>query len=136
MSGPWVVDAAVAVKWVLPEPDSALALRLRGDRLLAPELLDIEGASVLWKAARRGEITEAEAEAGLALLSDAPVERLPVAPLLPGALRHALRQGHPIHDCLYIEAALASGFPLVTADRRLARLDVPGCRIRPLDSFS
>lgn len=136
MSGPWIVDAGVAVKWVLPEADSPLALRLRGERLLAPDLIDIECANVLWKAARRGEITEAEAEAAHALLAEAPVERLPVVPLLPGALRHALRQGHPVYDCLYLEAAVISGFPLVTADRRLARLAIPGCAVRLLDSLS
>lgn len=136
MTGPWIVDAGVVVKWVLPEPDSALALRLQGERLLAPEFLDVECANVLWKAARRGEITAAEAEAGRALLHEAPVERLPVAPLLSGALRHALGAGHPIHDCLYIEAAILSGFPLVTTDRRLARLAIPGLQLRLLDSFT
>ena len=55
---PLVVDASIAVKWVLPEPDSerARALILRGD-LTAPDLLRLEVANALWKQARRGAIT-------------------------------------------------------------------------------
>ncbi len=38
-----VVDASVAVKWVLPEPDSGPAVALRGtDVLIAPSLVIAE----------------------------------------------------------------------------------------------
>ena len=131
----FIVDASVVVKWVLAEADSAAAIALGQYRLLAPDLLDIECASVLWKAARRGELLPAEAEERLALIAEAAIERLPNPVLLPGAMRHALRLGHPIYDCLYLEAAIWTGLPLVTADRRLAQLNMPGCRIRLLDSF-
>jgi predicted nucleic acid-binding protein len=131
----FIVDASVVVKWVLAEADSAAAIALGQYRLLAPDLLDIECASVLWKAARRGELRPEEAADRLALIGEAAIERLPNPVLLPGAMRHALRLGHPIYDCLYLEAAIWTGLPLVTADRRLAQLTVPGCRIRPLDSF-
>jgi len=33
-----VVDASVAVKWVLDEPDSAAAVALRDEELIAPVL--------------------------------------------------------------------------------------------------
>jgi len=54
-----VVDASVAVKWFLPEPDAepAVALLRAGHRLIAPDLLWIEVASVLWKVVRRGSLT-------------------------------------------------------------------------------
>jgi predicted nucleic acid-binding protein len=131
----FIVDASVVVKWVLAEADSAAAIALGRHRLLAPDLLDIECASVLWKAARRGELLPAEAAERLALIGEAAIERLPGSVLLPGAMRHALQLRHPIYDCLYLEAAIWTGLPLVTADRRLGQLDVPGCRIRLLDSF-
>jgi predicted nucleic acid-binding protein len=131
----FIVDASVVVKWVLAEADSAAAIALGQYRLLAPDLLDIECAGVLWKAARRGELRPVEAEERLALIAEAAIERLPNPVLLPGAMRHALRLGHPVYDCLYLEAAIWTGLPLVTADRRLAQLNMPGCRIRRLDSF-
>ena len=50
------------------------------------------------------------------------VRTVPNEALLPGALARALRHGHSIYDCLYLEAAARTGHPLVTDDRRLARL--------------
>ncbi|PWS38731.1 PIN domain nuclease [Falsiroseomonas bella] len=131
----FVIDASVVVKWVLAEADSDAALTLGRHRLLAPDLLDIECASVLWKAARRGELSQAEAAERLAVIGEAAIERLPDAVLLPGAMRHALQLGHPIYDCLYLEAAIWTALPLVTTDRRLARLAIPGCDIRLLETF-
>ena len=131
-----VIDASVVVKWVLDEPGSEAALALARERLLAPDLLDVECASVLWKAVRRGELRPEEAAERLALIAEAPIERLPGAVLLPGAMRHALRLGHPVYDCLYLEAAAWTGLPLVTADCRLARLGLPGCEVRLLDDLS
>lgn len=135
MSDAWVVDASIAAKWVLPEADSDVAARVSGGRLAAPELLDIECASILWKAVRRGELGPDEAFARFETLRDAPVGRMPNAALLPAAMAHALELGHPVHDCLYIAAAEMTGFPLVTADRRLRRLQVPGVRIVGLDDL-
>lgn len=132
----FVIDASVVVKWVLAEPDSDAALRLGAYRLVAPDLLDTECASVLWKTARRGGLSADEALERLDVIGEAAIERLPSEVLLPGAMRHALRYGHPVYDCLYLEAAALTRFPLVTTDRRLARLDVPGCEVRLLDSFT
>jgi predicted nucleic acid-binding protein len=122
MTEGWVVDASVAAKWVLPEADSEAAARLRGARLVAPELLDLECASILWKAARRGELSDDEAFERHQALRDAPVERLPNAALLSLATVAALQLGHPVYDCLYVAAAELTGFPLVTADRRLCQI--------------
>lgn len=131
----FVVDASVVVKWVLQEPDSDVAVGLGRYPLTAPGLLHADCAGILWKAARRGFITAEQAAERLAVIGEAAIDRMPDAVLLPGAMRHALRLAHPIHDCLYVEAALWARMPLVTADRRLAALDVPGCDIRLLDSF-
>ncbi|WP_237217085.1 type II toxin-antitoxin system VapC family toxin [Falsiroseomonas oryziterrae] len=136
MSDAWVVDASVAAKWVLPEADSEAAARVSGARLVAPELLDIECASILWKAARRGEIGRDEALLRYETLRDAPVERMPNAALLPLAVAHALELAHPVYGCLYIAAAELTGFPLITADARLRRLHVPRVRIVGLDDLS
>ncbi len=119
MTTSWVVDASVAAQWVLPGPDSDAAIRLRGSRLVAPAFLDIECAGLLWKAMRRGELSPAEALDCQATLGEAPVERLPDAALLPAAMSLATDSAQSVQDCLYVAAAVLTGFPLVTADRRL-----------------
>lgn len=47
----WVVDASVAVKWVIPEVLSDAADRVRDgeDDILAPDLLLVEVANALWR---------------------------------------------------------------------------------------
>ena len=46
----WVIDASIAVKWVIPEVLSDRADRVRaGDNdVLAPDLLLVEVANALW----------------------------------------------------------------------------------------
>jgi predicted nucleic acid-binding protein len=52
-----VVDASVAVKWVLKEPDSDAARRIAEQaELLAPDLLWAELGSLLWRRQRQGEL--------------------------------------------------------------------------------
>ena len=45
----FVIDASVAIKWVVEEPGTPEALLLRRHRLLAPDLLMAECANILWK---------------------------------------------------------------------------------------
>jgi predicted nucleic acid-binding protein len=48
-----VIDASVAVKWVVEEEGTAEALALlRASKLVAPELLVAECANILWKKAQ------------------------------------------------------------------------------------
>jgi len=53
-----VVDASVAIKWLLEESGTRPAVRLLAERrpLLAPDLMLIEAANALWKKVRRGEM--------------------------------------------------------------------------------
>ena len=63
----FVVDASVAVKWLVEEPDSdaALALAESGEELHAPRLMASEVANALWRKARLGQIERADASAAL-----------------------------------------------------------------------
>ena len=133
-----IVDASVAVKWVVPEPGSidTAALLERGERLGAPALWLSEAANALWAKAARGQLAPDEARGQAADLADAPVASLPLPPLLPTAMRLALDLNHPIYDCFYLAAALHRDTFVVTADRRLIAKAIayPGCadRVRPL----
>jgi hypothetical protein len=61
----YVLDASVALKWVLIEPDAAKARQLRDDfrngihELIAPDSFALEIAHALTKAERRGMIRDA-----------------------------------------------------------------------------
>lgn len=120
--GPLVVDASVALKWLVEEPGSDAALALRGRDLAAPPLLRIEVANVLRTLTQRGAATVAEARDLFGLLQAAPVTLIEADDALEArALEIALGLGHPVYDCVYLALAERLGRPLVTADRRFAR---------------
>ncbi len=131
----FLVDASVAVKLVLTESDSEAADRLMNHRLVAPDLLLPECATIIWKAVRRGELDGAQARLACVTMLALPFELVPSRDLLPAALVRAVELGHPAYDCLYLEAAARLGLPLVTADRRLARLAPPGVQVIGLDDL-
>jgi len=117
-----VIDASIAIKWVVEEdgtPD-ALALR-RTARLVAPELLVAECANILWKKVQRAELSTEEALLAARLLQGADIELVPTRSLLAEATRLAIELGHAAYDCLYLALAIANDCCFVTADERLLR---------------
>lgn len=135
-----VVDANVAVKWLIAEPDSAKARKVPvGRELLAPDLMLLQCASICWKRVRLGEMNAAEARVALAFLQDAPVRWTRDADLAAEAQRLANKLDHPIYDCVYLALALTHTIPVVTADRRFAALarKAPALQtvLVPLDSL-
>lgn len=115
-----VIDASVALKWVLDEPGSEAAVALRDQELIAPALWLAEAANALWRHARIGEIDGDEAAARFSELMNAPVASLPIEPYLEQALKLAVEIGHPVYDCIYLALALHHQTHVVTADRRFA----------------
>ncbi len=116
------MDASVGVKWFVPEvyAAEARAWRTGPDDLHIPAFFfDLEIASILWKKARRGEITRAEAYLILAQLRALPVTRHPESPLLASAFDLADRTQRTVYDCLYLALALQLSGRMVTADQRL-----------------
>ncbi len=70
-----VVDASIAIKWVVEEEGTPQALALRKSaRLIAPDLLVAECANILWKKARRGELSSEEADLAARLLERSDIE--------------------------------------------------------------
>jgi len=116
-----VVDASVALKWVLQEEGTERARALLAEEALAaPELLWIECANVLWVKARRGHLEAVDARAALEAIEATPIRALPSAPITAAALEIALDLDHAAYDCLYLAAALEQNAALVTADQAFA----------------
>ena len=124
-----VIDASVAVKWVLDEPGSDEAEVLISDELFAPHLFPSECANVLWNAWRRREIDAEEARAKLAdILAGGVILH---APPLDQALHLAMRLTHSVYDCTYVALAQARGAAFATADRKFAgKLTAAGIDVR------
>lgn len=126
-----VVDASVAVKWILDEADSpaAEALLTGGDDLFAPELLRLEGAGAITRAFRQDRLTPDEtAEAisdWLAQLRRGDVKLTPDEPDIGRAAEISAILRHPIPDCLYLALAERLGADLVTADATFLRRAAP-----------
>ncbi len=107
-----VVDASVALKWVLPEPDSHLAQALAEgeEELLVPDFWLNEATNVCWLQVRRGKWSPGEAREALELLR-AQVPPTPTGDLAlhEVALDIGLAVNHSTYDTLYVAFAVAMG---------------------------
>ena len=120
-----VVDASVAVKWVVPEPraeghlDQALevlaAIRRRDVRIVQPAHWLFEVAAVLVRSRPRF------VDQGLDLLEVIKASIADEAAILRRAARLAEELDHHLFDTLYHAVALEREGVLVTADGRYAR---------------
>ena len=131
-----VVDASVAVKWVLPEPASerAVALRTTDEDLIAPSLACAEIGSAIWRTVLRGDLSAADASDYLKVVVAHYQRIVPLVELTDAAITLALRLKHPIYDCFYLALAERERCPLVTADARLiaAAKGMKNVEVRPL----
>ena len=120
-----VVDASVALKWVLPERDSNLAQALaEGDEeLLIPDFWLNEACNICWLQVRKGKWTADESREALALLRG----QVPPTPtgdldLHDVALDIGLAIDHSTYDTLYVAFTIAVGARgLVAADSAFVR---------------
>src|SRR4051794_16303013 len=107
----FVLDANVALKWVLTEADSPQALLLRDDyrnqivELLSSDVFPVEVAHALTRTERRGIIKQSQAITLLTNVLSTPIPLHPYRPLLPRAvaISSAMRCG--VYDCLYVALA-------------------------------
>jgi predicted nucleic acid-binding protein len=117
----YVVDASAGVKWFLPEPGTADAVRLQNPafELHVPTFFDLELANIFWKAVRQRRLTRAEADARLTQLAALSLVRHPEGPLINSTFDIAVRSGRSAYDSLYVALAVQLGAVLVTADDHL-----------------
>ena len=118
----FVVDASVAVKWLVAEGDSEVAEKLAtsGHDLHAPRLMASEVANAIWRKVLMGEIERRAAGILLADVPDMPVHWGADEFVAADAMRLALALDHPIYDCMYLALAHRIGAVMLTADRRFA----------------
>jgi len=118
----FVIDASIAVKWVVEEHGTPEALTLRQKaKLIAPELLVAECANILWKKVKREELLKQEALLAARLLQGAEIELLPTRSLFEAATRMSIEIDHPAYDCLYLALAVEKECLFVTADEGFLR---------------
>lgn len=130
-----IVDASVAVPWLIATPFTRAARHLKLQPGRAPSLILIETTNSLLKYFRAGQITDADIEYAIKSLEAALDEIVDSGKLLGAATKIATANGHKIYDCLYLALALERREPLATADRRMAalaqRLDIETQLIGP-----
>lgn len=118
-----IVDASVAIKWVVDESDRAAAREFVSDEhdLMAPDFLLVEASNILWKKFTRNQIDQAQARRALEELTATFDEFLPARELVDQALSLSIVLGHPAYDCMYVAAAEQHDGMLLTADNGLAK---------------
>lgn len=115
-----VVDASVAVKWLVVEEDSADARGLLDDEELhAPRLLVSEVANAVWRKVRLDQVDGRAAGQLLATISDMPVRWHADETICADAIRLAIAHDRPVYDLMYLALAQRLGVRVVTADQRL-----------------
>lgn len=117
----YVVDASVAVKWLVAEPlsEESAALLDSDVTLLAPDLLFAEATSALAAKHRHGEMGSEQLADAVDLLRSAPVGTpLSMRRLAASSARLARDLEHPVQDCFYLALAIHENYPVVTADTR------------------
>ena len=121
-----VVDASVLATALADDglDGDRVRARLRGERLVAPHLIDLEVTSVWRRLLATGELDERRAAQALADLIDLRLERSSHHVLLDRCweLWHNLT----VYDAAYVALAEVLEVELVTGDARLA--NAPGIR--------
>lgn len=121
-----VVDASVVVTALADDGTDGDRVRgrLRGERLVAPHVIDLEVASAWRRLAAAGVLDDRRVALALADLLALRLERVEHGPLLGRCWE--LRANLTIYDAAYVALAEELETTLLTADRRLA--NAPGSR--------
>ena len=121
-----VLDASVVALAVVGDANESnrAHARMQGERLYAPELVDLEVASYVRRGVRRREIGVERAALALTELLVLPVSRISHTPLLSRVWE--LRDNLTSYDAAYVALAETLEAPLLTLDARIAR--APGVR--------
>jgi predicted nucleic acid-binding protein len=127
-----VVDASVIAPALADDGESGdrARRRLRGERLYAPEIVDLEVTSVLRSRLTAGALDERRAAMALDDLGDLGVHRVGHLHLLPRVWE--LRRTLTPYAAAYVALAELLDAVLLTADQRLGRAPGPRCLIEQI----
>ena len=116
----YVVDANVAIKWVIPEVHDVAAQSLLQNQheLFVPDFFFPEIGNIFWKRVRRGDALLEEVKEDLENLLRLPLHVCDSQWLLPQALDIAVRIQQAVYDCVYLTLAISQQCQMVTADER------------------
>jgi predicted nucleic acid-binding protein len=123
----YILDASVALRWVLPHPLTPHALRLRDEylqrihELVSPNIFLDEVASALTKAERQKTIPVGQAAPLYVKVMNTPPVLLSHFPLVSRAIDISSQTRSSYYDCLYVALAEREARELVTADDKLIR---------------
>jgi predicted nucleic acid-binding protein len=121
-----VIDASVIVTALADDGDDGdrVRERLRGERLVAPHLIDVEVVSAWRRLAAAGQLDDRRVALAMTDLGVLRIERAPHQPLVRRCWE--LRVNLTVYDASYVALAEALDAVLLTGDRRLA--EAPGVR--------
>ncbi len=124
-----VVDASVIVTALADDGDDGDRVRgrLRGQRLTAPHLIDLEVASAWRRLAATGALDQRRAQLALEDLGALRIQRVAHGPLLSRCWQ--LGENLSVYDAAYVALAEVLEVTLLTADTRLAAASAAGCQI-------
>jgi predicted nucleic acid-binding protein len=124
-----VVDASVIITALADDGDDGdrVRVRLRDERLSAPQLIDLEVVSAWRRLARAGDLDARRVRLALDDLRALRMERVPHRPLLMRCWE--LRGNLTVYDAAYVALAELLNITFLTADARLARTPGPTCEI-------
>lgn len=117
----FVVDVNVAIKWVIPEIYTDIAITLLDDDtniLLVPDFFFSEIGNVFWKKIKRGELTLVQAQTNLTELTQINLQIFSSLSLVQDALEIASKIDQAVYDCVYLTLAINHNARMVTADER------------------
>jgi predicted nucleic acid-binding protein len=124
-----VVDASVITRALIDDGarGDRLRLRLAGERLAAPAVIDLEVVSAWRRYSRAGRLSAPRADAALTDLADLPLQRARHGPLMRRVwdLRHNLSA----YDAAYVALAESLDTILLTGDERLSRAPRIQCEV-------
>jgi predicted nucleic acid-binding protein len=121
-----VVDASVIVTALADDADDGdrVRERLRGERLAAPHLIDLEVVSAWRRLAAAGQLDDRRVALAMTDLGALRIERAPHQPLVQRCWE--LRENLTVCDASYVALAEAIDAVLLTGDQHLA--EAPGVR--------
>jgi predicted nucleic acid-binding protein len=120
----YVLDASVALCWVIPRPLTPKAVRLRDEyrlkihELLAPAVFIDEVAGALTKAERQKDIAVGHAAPLFVKVMNTPPVLISHLSLVARAIDISSRTWSAYYDCLYVALAEREACELVTADQK------------------